>query len=59
MLEVNLGSAFNEYESMEPEEVAQSVQEFMSALEEVGVKKLIMSDNEFNSMSANSLAASF
>ena len=44
---------------MEPEEVAQSVQEFMSALEEVGVKKLIMSDNEFNSMSANSLAASF
>ena len=59
MQEVNLGSTFNEYESMEPEEVAQSVSEFMSAVEEVGVKKLILSDNEFNSTSANSLVSSF
>ena len=59
MAKIDLCSAFNEHEEIEPEEVAQSVNAFTNVIEEVGVISLILSDNELNQTSAGHIANSF
>lgn len=53
---IDLSGAFFEHETMEPEEIANSINTFFNAIEQTGIVSLVLSRNELNQSSAHSIA---